>query len=871
MMAHSQSGGKVSGLVSDSTGHGIRSASVVLSGTHDTLKTATDSAGHFSFSAVRTGKFTLSVSIMGYHGYTGSYTLKEEYLQLKPVILKGDVRVLKEVQVKGEIKAVTVKKDTIEYNAAAYHVLPDDRVSELIKQLPGVMVDANGNVTSMGKTLTKIRVNGKDFFTGNVKEFIAQLPADLVNKIQIIDDYGDQAAYTGVKTGTPTKMLNLVTKKGQNSGKFGNATLNLGTNHQYGLGEQANLWQDMRQISLNSGITTADNGAGKATGQNGSLSYRDNLGKDNVFGVLYIYGHNSTASLEQSYTETVTDAGSIFANSENTIHQSSNKQQLNINFQHKGETDFVNAILSASFQKGGNESVSQMSQSGLILQDQTTGSDQANHNPDAGAVMQYTHRFEKPGRSLTVNLNGSINPVNTENYQDNRIQYYDPSTSALQKDSLLNLLSNSRNHTSQLNTLVAYNEPLGKPKEGISRSLNLSYSNTISSVRNSLQNSAQNPAGNYVTVDSLSSSYRTLFISQRFDGSYIYTGNQLDYTFGASALPNNLDGSYIGRPEHISTNSFNVLPIFNINYHPKEGRSLTLAYSGNSVLPEFSQLQPLPDTRNLQDVTIGNPDLKPSVAHSGTLGYNRTTESGNVLQLSANASTVQNKVVSNTILIPDTLNSLKQQTRYLNTSGNYAWGGNYSWSMPFAKNRYNIEVLGNLGYSKDTYYANGQPGTTSGLNYSQGINLRAGGKSMEINAGGSYSYSANRYSLGTLNPGNLRTWSFTSNARFVVAKIFRAGLQVNKMINEGYAFSQANPLIVNLEGEALLFKRKQGSIKLQAFDLLDQGDNQQRTVSGNVITDSRTNQLRRYFQATFTYRLEKFGKRTAAGLLVPTR
>lgn len=854
---------KLEGVVQDSTGQVVRSALVELTGSHDTLRTTTDSQGQFSFAAVRTINFTLRVSSLGYQPLSRSYAFNgEEELQLQPLTLQPDTRMLNEVTIRDKVQPVKIKKDTVEYNAAAYHVLPNDRVSELLRQLPGVSLDADSNITVMGKKLTKIRVNGKDFFTGNVKTFIEQLPADLVSKIQIIDDYGDRAAFTGVKTGKePTKLLNLVTKKKRNSGKFGDIKLDLGSNRQYGLEEKVNLWEDGKQLSLNSGVNRADNGAGKSAGKDAALSYRDSLGKANVLSAEYTFAGSHIDSRQQSLTETVTGVGSIFGGNNSSGTQTSSKQQLVLGLKHQGKTDLLDIQLSGSLAPGSNTSLSQLSQNGLIAQDQTTGSSLKNNNQEANATLQYSHLFAKPGRSLSIYLAGGTAPGSTDNYQDNHIQYFDPATHALQKDSLLDLRIDNKNRTNSLFTLIGYNEPLGKRKEGVHRTLDLNYSNTANSVRNSLLNSARDAGGTYIRIDSLSNSYRTLFTSQAIGATYVYADKQLEYILGVSARNDHLSGSYASRPDRVETSSLNLLPLFYMGYHSNSGGRFLLYYSSFNSAPNFSQLQPLPDNRNLQNVVIGNPDLKTPVAHNGILSYEAATEGGRLLLLSATASTTRNKVVSNILLVADTLNSLKQQTRYLNSSGNYTTSGNYTLSLPFAGNKYGVTFLGNLGYSKDSYYSNNLPGTTEGINYSQGLKLRATGKWMILNMGANYSFSANRYSLGMLNPGNLRTWAFTSDARFTVTKSFKAGLQVNKMIREGYALAEPNPMIVNLFTEAQLFKRKQGSIKLQAFDLLNQGDNQQRTVSGNTITDSQTNQVRRYFQLSFMLRLDQFGQK----------
>ena len=86
-------------------------------------------------------------------------------------------------------------------------------VEDLLKKLPGVTVDKDGNVTAQGKAVSRVKVNGKDFFGGDVKTATKELPANIVDKIQVIDDYGDQATVSGIKDGDPDKIINIEIKK----------------------------------------------------------------------------------------------------------------------------------------------------------------------------------------------------------------------------------------------------------------------------------------------------------------------------------------------------------------------------------------------------------------------------------------------------------------------------------------------------------------------------------------------------------------------------------------------------------------------------------------------------------------------------------
>src|ERR1700744_1021406 len=224
--AHAQTGREVDGKVIDSTKLSVPGANVkLISDKGDSTVTITDGNGKFVFPAVNGTKFTLTISSIGYQALKRHYTLDNDTKPavLDPILLKSESNLLKGVTIVG-VNPVTLKEDTVEYKASAYKVRENAPVEDLIKKLPGVDVDVNGNITTQGKQVTKVRINGKDFMGGDVQSATKNLPADVVENIQMIDDYGDQANLTGVKTGEPDKIMNITIRADKNYGYFGQAT-----------------------------------------------------------------------------------------------------------------------------------------------------------------------------------------------------------------------------------------------------------------------------------------------------------------------------------------------------------------------------------------------------------------------------------------------------------------------------------------------------------------------------------------------------------------------------------------------------------------------------------------------------------------------
>jgi hypothetical protein len=243
---------QVTGKVWDSANSPLPRASVKLffPGRKDTLQMTTDSSGRFHFAPVDTNKFTIAISNIGFIDFRRFYSFPAEMkdLNLNSIIMQRDVKVLEEVVI--GVPPIQIKEDTVEYKADSFKVKPNSMVEDLLKKLPGVQVDKNGNVTAQGKQVTKVRVNGKDFFGGDVQTATRELPADIVDKVQVIDDYGDQAAVSGIKDGDPDKVINLQLKKDKNKGAFGRATAGYGTDDRYTGTINANMFSDRSQLSL---------------------------------------------------------------------------------------------------------------------------------------------------------------------------------------------------------------------------------------------------------------------------------------------------------------------------------------------------------------------------------------------------------------------------------------------------------------------------------------------------------------------------------------------------------------------------------------------------------------------------------------------
>lgn len=862
LSAKAQTEHRLTGTVIDSLKDVVSGADVYIVADKDTLISTTNTHGRFVFSGFKADRISLLVMSVGFKPFTKSYQFKagQINMDLDMIILELESNLLNEVVINGRDRPIRIKRDTIEYNAAFYQVSENDRVEDLLRQLPGIEVDEHGNATTMGKPLQKLRVNGEDFFTSNVKDFISQLPASVVDKVEIINDYGDEANFTGLKTGESQKMLNLVTKAGQNRGTFGNALISGGTNKRYGLQGNGNLWEGSKQIGFSSSSNNTNNEAGVNTAATAGVNYRDKLSSGITASAAYNYGYNKNISDQLNSTETVTTDGTILNKAQSSGNSADNTHNINFNVQSIANKSYFQASLGGSMAVKDRDGDILSKQTGLIRQDLHSQSGSNTKTPSLNGNFVWARSMDKPGRSMSagVVVSSGINQVQDD--LRNKLSYYNRQ-GQLVKDSIVNRFIDAENRTNLVTADFRYSEPLRSDHDSlVKRNIDFSYFFSMSKTRNSLYTKVDNSIGNSTVVDSLSSIYSSAFLFQRFAVNYRYQAERLNYSLGFTLQPSQLTGQYAGNEVKISHFELNLSPIVNLSYNLSNWDNLAFVYSGSSTAPDFYQLQPVPNITNLQNVIIGNPNLKSSFTHAGNLTYQHTDElTGSTLQLALNGSVVEDQVVSNVVLIKDTLNSLKQETHYENANGAYLVGSMYSYALPFARNKFNAELRGTFDYINMISYANNDLNTNRNINFSQSLKFRMNQRRLILTTSATYTYSSNRYSIELLKLRNIETWQFNWSGRAFLNKNFSLSADVSKKINSGYSLAVANPMLINLSLEKILFKNRQGTISLQAYDLLNQGNNLVRSISDNSITDSQYNQITRYFLVSFNYRLQNFG------------
>ena len=882
---------------------------VVKSKPADTTYAFTDDKGVFRFEVVPSSNFSVVIRHLGYHPVAKFVAVnkQEKTIELGSFPLSYDAKLLTEVVL--EAPAIVVKEDTIEYRADAFKVKEGAVVEDLLKKLPGVQVDKDGNVTAQGKSVSRVKVNGKDFFGGDVKTATKELPANIVDKIQVIDDYGDQATVSGIKDGDPDKVLNIEIKKDKNRGFFGRVTGGYGTEERYQASFNGNYFQNNTQISVlgnsnntntslfnfsgggNRGATSmmrqgmsvmtdmggmgqmnnmmqgggsfgGGNNSGISTSHSFGFNYRDQWSKRiSVYG-SYSYNHRNTSQLQYTSSQNFYETNSFINNQDVNNLTKGNSHRFTFNFEY--QIDSFNYIkISPSVNYSGSDGNNRSAFDYYDASNNSKTSDGSNKNltnsqaPNLAATILYNHKFRKRGRNFSGSITlGTSNNNSEQDVTNLSYQYVPPFPGPRNSFQFIDQENNNYNYGFRF----TYSEPLNKY-----RSLDFTYSHNLSYSRNNRQTYNVDSATSVKTLNGLlSNDYENNFYNNRVGVSLRTTKKKYNYTIGLSVQPVTMEGNSVTKDSAYKTiRRASVFPIARFVYNFNRTKSFNFSYNGNATQPSFSQLQPVQDVSNQQNVSSGNPNLKPSMNHNLNFSYNNFNFiSGKVLFTNFTFSTIRNQIVNNTI----NKGAGRQLTIPENVNGYYNLLGFYVFSKPYKNRKYVLSLRGTANYNHNINLIDSIRNIGNNWVISQGFTFEYNYKELlEFGAGVNYSLNDVKYSsksdkpLTTLQNSSSNAWTFSSNINLNITKTLVLKYDFDYTINSGLASNVSqNQAIMNASLEKQLFKKRNGIIRLEAYDLFKQNSNISRSVTANSIVDSRTNRLTRYFILTFTYRLQRF-------------
>ncbi|HEY4324074.1 MAG TPA: outer membrane beta-barrel protein [Mucilaginibacter sp.] len=922
--SYAQSGREVHGTVIDSTKLGVPSSTITLtSDQHDSTTTISDLKGKFIFPSVKGNKIVITISSIGYQGLKKHFTLANDNIpaDLGSIVLKIQSNMLNQVNIVGVVP-VTLKEDTVEYKASAYKVRENAPVEDLIKKLPGVDVDVNGNITTQGKQVTKVRINGKDFMGGDVQSATKNLPADVVENIQMIDDYGDQANLTGIKTGEPDKIMNITIRKDKNYGYFGQGTAGAGEDL---LPESAGIPNQTRyigslnafnfngdqQIALlgsvnNTNVNTFSFGSagggggggfgggggrgnaarGGGGGNSGSLitsqngitdahsigaNFRDQWGKAlSVYG-SYSFSDNTVNTVNDIFQQNTSPVNPTLQD-QNSIEKDQNiNHRFTWNMEYKPDTiNYLKVVPTFSY-AGSNTNLAEtvnLSGNDTTRSAYNSLTNGYSHAPNFGLTALFNHRF-KHRRNLNINL--TLSSSSSTGYQNPVYDY-----TVGEPTAPINQMINTYSHTNSYGISFSYLEPLSKVSY---LEFNYAFNRSITD-NNKQTDTLYDPSTLAFRNDSaLSNMYNYTFTTNKFGLNYRFIEKKYNFTLGVGAQPSVLDGSSpaIGVDTHYP--SFNIIPTARFTYNFSRSRNFSINYNASSSTPSFSQLQPVIDFSNALYPVEGNPLLKPQFTNNFSIRYNNFSfTTGDIFFISLQHQEISDYVATNTTTFPrkyplDPRFENTILTEYVNTDGYSHTSGQVTYAKPWDNRKFTLTFRGtasytnNVGFLTDvdsvTYAKTTEKNIAKNLAFTPQVQFRVDITDI-IDAQLLTNYAINRTNNSVKNDftngtSNIRTWNIGLNGKNYFGD-WTFSYDFTKATNYGYSsnINVTNPNILNLYVERRFMKDHRGTIRISAFDLFNQNTGFTSSTTASSITETHVNRLSRYFLATFTLRLQKF-------------
>ena len=862
--------------------------------------TRTGADGSFILTTTGEGPFIMLVTYPKFADFMDQLAPKEPVLDLGRINLIKKSVLLEEVIVSRKIGAIRMRGDTLEFKADSFAVREGANVEELLKKLPGLQVNKNGEITAQGEKVQKVLVDGEEFFSDDPAVVTQNLRADAIDNVQVFDKKSDQAAFTGIDDGEKTKTINLTLKEDRKKGLFGRAKIaggipgyfeneamiNLfkGKRKMAAYGTMSNTgkaglnWEDQEKFGGGSDMEFNEdegyffsynegdefntwggryNGEGLPKAWNAGAHYSNKWDNDkkNLNGSYQFYKQDVLN--EGTTTSQFILPDTLYYNdqqrktfSQNIRHQAGGFYDLKLdslsNIKITVKANRTNAINQSDYLSRS------LSEERELVNEQQRQLFSKGQKDFLNAKAIWRKQFAKKGRTLSVNFDQSYNANETEGQLLAVNEFFNNGGVKYRTDTTDQFKENYQ-QSNAIGGKFTYTEPISK-KWFIVADYGYRVNNS-KSLRSSFN---KDNAGKYAELDSLfSSNYAFDFNTHSAGLNFRHNGTKLVASFGSGISFADFRQTDLVTDTAYKYNFTNFFPRANIRFKMGAQRSLSLNYNGNTRQPNLQQLQPIRENTDPLNIQVGNPDLKQEFRHNINFNFNDyKVLSGRYMYINSGINLVDNAISSSTNL--DTEG--KRTSMFINMDGNYNYYSSAGFWMQFKKISMNVNSYLFYNGGKNNNLVNGIKNTN---NYSN-LGLRLGvGKSKE-----------KKYNVN-LEFGPQLTQSKSSVRPDVITRFWTASTELNGMIYLPHEFEISNELSYNYRQKTDVFgedrnvwlwnayvakkfwKNKNGELRFSMNDILNQNIGFQRNASSNFISENTYLSLRRYWLMSFIWNFNR--------------
>ncbi|OQP66152.1 outer membrane beta-barrel protein [Niastella populi] len=869
-----------------------------------------DKTGLFEIRNLGKGNYVLGITFTGYNPFKKDLAITETQftINLDTVFLSLDTNMLGSVVV--QAPPITVKKDTIEFRASSFKTKPNATVEDLLKKLPGVEVDKEGNITSQGEEITKIYVDGKEFFLNDPKLATKNLSSEMVEAVQVFDDMSDQAKFTKIDDGSRKRTINIKLKKDRKKGVFGRTSASIGSSDRYEASGSFNAFNNDQQVSIlgganninrlgftNNDLISAMGGMGGGGGNRGGrggrggggnapaagngntrswsagINFRDEWGHKLDFSGSYFVNQTDNSNYSESARQNLFSNDSVaYANSVSSSRNTNVNHRFGFRLEYM--IDSMNSLLmtpNLNLQQGSsssdNSSVTRATNPRLNYK-AIEGESHSNSKRDGQSFnndLLFRHRFRKPGRTFTLGWKTALNNSNGHGFNYSPYHFYDSNNVEYRfdnRDQRNDQITRSFNNT--VSTSVT---------EMLDSSMvwEVNYAYTINKSNSDRDTYDRNPVTNeYDSINKpLTNYFENLFTANRLGTNFRVKKQKYDYQFGGAVNFASLENLSVRGTDTKGTTMrqtyTNLFPNASFNYNPKPRKNLRFNYRGSTRAPGISQLQDFQDISNRLNIRTGNPDLKQEFTHDIRINYSTFNLTNFLyLNISGGANFISNKIVNSTSKLDEGV----LLTKPVNLDGAQSYNMSGTIGIPLKKvttgrrSPVNLNLTTTGRFNRDV----SKLLDTVRYNYTKGLGERISFNyflqdKLDLHAIASFNYNDARYTMNAAQNYKYFDQHYSIDVTYTIWKRIMINNDFDFYVNTGRAdgFNQSIPLW-NAYVSCLLFKKQNGELRISGVDLLNQNRSIIRTATESYVDDTYTRVLQRFFLVSFMYNFKNFGK-----------
>lgn len=874
-------------ILKDNTQSPIESATIYLIRVKDSSVvdyTISDKSGIFKLETKKIAEnVILKISGEGYEEFSQKIEKISVSKDFGLLYLKEKINVLNEVVVKAMAPPVRVKKDTLEFNAASFKLRPDANVEALLKQLPGVVIDADKKITVNGKEVNQILVNGKSFFGEDGKVALQNLPAEIIKKVQVSDTKTEEEKFTKQASTSNNASINLTIEKEKNKGFFGKLLAGYGTNERYESSALMSSFKDKRRISF---LASANNinatgfsmdevfdnmGGGR---NNGSRAPRVGGGsgiiKSNLIGLNYAdEWFKKSKSNGNYYFTNMESENKNTTKSLNLLPDTSNRSESNSDSKrettdHNFDFNFEYEILpqtklmirpkivkglsksySESYSKTWNEANQVINQTDSWNSNE---SDKTNFVNDISIFKT----MKRKGRYFTANFkNDNTNSDSNSFLNQTTLFELEPDKNVTQEQNV-----KSANKKDLFSVNFQYSEPI---TDSLSINIQL-LSDWEKNTDDKKTFDFDNTTNTYSDLNELYSNFNTstkFQIAPKAGFSINKKKFNLRVSTGTYMITQNSHSLYTGASTDLKKNY--IIPDASVNgsYRFSKTASLYMFYDRRFSIPKDYQLLPVDVIYSPLYKSTGNPNLEAGKSHYISLNYSNydyKTRSGYYMYSSVTYN--DNKIINSSEY--DANGSLVSS--YTNIAGTYTsyLGANYSKTFKKEAHSFGLDLGLNANYNLDKGYTNVQFFEAKTLGFSPTLRLNYDyGELLSIKPSYNFNYNTTTYDNSFLKS--------TSN-RFHNAKIEVTNKwPKNWVFGNDFGYSYNSNISPGFKKDFYLWNislsyqfTKDMSFKVKVYDVLDQNQSASRYITPTAVIDSENTVLKRYAMFSLLYKFQNF-------------